>query len=158
MIERLLAAAHLARVLRRLQLGQQLAELGPLADAELGGQLVAAQQRLRRAFAAPVERVGEHLPGQSEVRLDRLLGRERAGAAGGEPIGDRQQGHVGADRLGRAQVLVDAPRRQRRLVDHEAEAKVVQGQVLQVAGEDAAGAQPAAERSRRSRRRRGRGR
>ena len=68
------------------------------------------------------------------MRLDRLLGGEGPAAAGREPVGDGQQGDVGGDRLGRPQVLVDAARRQRRLVDEEAEAQVVQGQRLQVAG------------------------
>ena len=118
---------------------------GPGAIPELGGQLVAAQQRLGRAVAAPVERRREHLAGEVEMRLDRLLGGEGAAAAGGEPVGDGEQGDVGGDRLGRPQVLVDAPRRQRRLVDEEAEPQVVQGQRLQVSRESLAGAQPPAE-------------
>ena len=142
--DRLVAGLDLARVLRRLELGEQLAQLGPLGDAELGGELVAGEQRPRRAVAAPVERGGEHLAGQLEVRLDRLLGREGAAATGREAVGDGEQGDVGGDRLGRPQVLVDAARRQRHLVDEEAEAQVVQGQRPQVRGQRAAGAQPAA--------------
>src|SRR6476469_200016 len=76
-IDCLIPTAHLARVLGGLQLGQELADLGPLADPEHGRQLVAAQQRLGRTLPAPIERVGEHLPGQLQVGLDRLLGRER---------------------------------------------------------------------------------
>ena len=49
--------------------------------------------------------------------LDRLLGGKRTRPARRKPVGDRQQGHVGGDRLGRAQVLVNATERQRRLVD-----------------------------------------
>src|SRR5262245_48393106 len=45
-VERLLPRAHLARVLGGLQLGEQVAQLGPGPDSQLGGQLVAAQQRL----------------------------------------------------------------------------------------------------------------
>ena len=89
--------------------------------------------------------VGEHLPGEGEVGLDRLLGGEGPAAAGGEAVGDGEQGHVGGDRLGRAQVLVDPARRQRRLVDEEAEPQVVQGEGLQVLGQLAAGPQAAAE-------------
>ena len=137
----------LARVLGRLELRQQLAQLGPLRDLQLDRELVAAHERPRRALAAPVERRRQHFPGEGEMGLDRLLAGERARAARREPVGDRQQGHVDADRLRRPQVLVDPARRQRRLVDQEAEAQVVQGQVLEVAGEGAARAQPGAERA-----------
>ena len=106
---------------------------GALGDAELGGELVAAQQRLRRALAAPVERRGEHLrgPGSRWASIASSVANGPA-AAGREAVGDGQQGDVGGDRLGRPQVLVDAARRQRRLVDEEAEPQVVQGQRLQV--------------------------
>src|SRR5215218_7950651 len=76
--------AHLARVLRRLQLRQQLSQLRPRLELQLGGQLVTAQQRRRRAVAAPVERRGDHLAGEREVRLDHLRTGERARAAGRE--------------------------------------------------------------------------
>ena len=89
-----------------------------------------------------------------EVGLDHLRAGQRPGAAGGEAVGDGQQGDVDADRLGRPQVLVDAARRQRRLGDQEAEPQVVQGQPLQVPGEAAAGAQAGADPADRSRRRR----
>ena len=102
------------------------------------------QQRPRRAVAAPVEGGGEHLAGELEVGLDRLLGGEGAAAASGEAVGDGEQGDVRGHRLGRPQVLVDAARRQRHLVDEEAEAQVVQGQRLQMRGQRAARPQPAA--------------
>src|SRR6185437_3241572 len=51
-LQRLLAGSDLARVLGGLELGEQLAQLRPLGDAELGGQLVAAQERLGRALAS----------------------------------------------------------------------------------------------------------
>ena len=70
---------------------------------------------------------------------------EGPAAAGREAVGDGEQGDVGGDRLGRPQVLVDPARRQRHLVDEEAEPQVVQGQPLQVRGEGAAGAQPPAD-------------
>src|SRR5665811_2315642 len=53
-LQSLFRRAHLARVLGGLELGQQVAELGPGRDPQLLGQLAAAQQRLRRALAAPV--------------------------------------------------------------------------------------------------------
>src|SRR6187397_1734414 len=141
----LLAGAHLARVLGGLELGEQLAELGPLGDPERRGELVAAQERLGRALAAPVERRGEHLAGQPQVGLDRLLGGEGPAAAGREAIGDGEQGHVGGHGLRRPQVLVHAPGWQRRLVDHEAEPQVLAGERLQVPAEAAAGSQAGAD-------------
>ena len=62
--------------------------------------------------------------------LDRLFGGEGAAAAGRETVGDGEQRDVGGDRLGRPQVLVDAARGQRRLVDKEAETEMVQCQGL----------------------------
>src|SRR5680860_584209 len=144
-LEGFLARAHLARVLGGLELGEQIAQLGTGRDPQIGGELAAAQQRLGRAVAAPVERRRQHLAGEAEVRLDRLLGGERPAATGGEPVGDGEQGDVGGDRLGRPQVLVDPAPRQRRLVDHEAEPQVLPGQRLQVAGQPAAGAQATAD-------------
>ena len=137
----------LARVLGGLELRDQLAELRARGDAELGGELVAGKQRARRPVAAPVEGRGEHLAGELEMGLDRLLGGEGPAAAGREAVGDGEQGDVGGDRLGGPQVLVDPPGRQRHLVDEEAEPQVVQGQRLQVGGERAAGAQPPADRA-----------
>ena len=109
--------------------GEQLAQLRALGDPQLGGQLVAAQQRRRRPVAAPVEGGGDHLAGKAPgaPRPSPRLAK-RAGAAGGEPVGDGEQGDVDGDRLGRAQVLVDPARRQRRLGDQEAEPQVVEGQ------------------------------
>src|SRR5680860_269477 len=144
-LDRLLARAHLARVLVSLELGDLLAELGTGRDPQLGRQLIAAQERLGRALAAPLERRREHLPGQAEVALDRLLGGERPAAAGREPVGDGEQSDVGGHRLGRPQVLVDPARRQRRLVDEEAEPQMVQRQRLQVPGEPLTGAQAPAD-------------
>ena len=69
---------HLARVLGGLELGQQIAQLGAGNDSELGRELVAAEERLRRPVTAPIERCRQHRPGEAEVRLDRLLRRERA--------------------------------------------------------------------------------
>src|SRR6476661_397755 len=57
----------LTGVLRRLQLGQQVSQLRAGLDPELAGQLVAAQQRRRRAVAAPVESRRDHLTGEGEV-------------------------------------------------------------------------------------------
>ncbi len=60
---------------------------------------------------------------------------KRTAAASGEAVGDGEQGDVGGDRLGRPQVLVDAARRQRRLVDEETESQMVQRQALKVTGQ-----------------------
>src|SRR5262249_29115960 len=110
---RLLAAANLAGVLRRLELGKQLAHLGPLGDVQFGGQFVPRQQRARRAVAPPDERRRQHFAGQAEVGLDCLLGREGTAAACREAVGDGEQRDVGGDRFGGAQVLVDAAGRKR---------------------------------------------
>ena len=85
----------------------------------------------------------DHLAGQVEVGLDHLGAGDRPGAAGGEAVGDGEQGDVDGDRFGGPQVLVDAARRQRRVADHEAEPQVMEGQRLQVAGQLARGAQAA---------------
>src|SRR5215211_4005101 len=69
---------HFACILRGLQLGERGAELGPRLDPQLGGELVSPQQRLRRAVAAPIERGGDHLAGQLQVRGDHLRGGDRA--------------------------------------------------------------------------------
>src|SRR3954447_7989248 len=140
-----LPVADLAGVTGRLELGQHLAEARARLDGERGGELVAAQQRCRWAVAAPVQRGAEHLACQSQMRLDHLGAGDRAMAARGEAIGDGQQGDVGGDRFGRAQVLVDAPSRQRRLGDQEAEAQVMERQSLQVAGEAATGTEATAD-------------
>ena len=125
-LDRLLAGRRPRRRTGRLELREQLAEARPGLDPELRRQLVAGQERPRRprdASRAPAASISR---GQLQVRLDHLGARERALAAGGEAVGDGQQGDVGADGLGRAQVLVDPPRRQRALVDEEAEPQVVQ--------------------------------
>src|SRR6476469_4057932 len=46
---------HLTRVLRRLQLRQQLSQLRPRFEPQLTRQLVAPEQWRRRPAAAPVE-------------------------------------------------------------------------------------------------------
>src|SRR6201747_1076562 len=137
--------ADLAGVLGRLELGEQAARLRPRVDAQLAGQLVAAQERRRGAVAAPVERGGDHLAGEPEVRLDHLRTGQGTGAAGRQAIGDREQGDVDTDRLGRTQIFVDAPARQGRLRNQESEPQVMERQALQVPGEAAAGPQPGAD-------------
>ena len=112
----------------------------------------------RRAVAVPGERRGQHLARQLEVRLDHLRGRGRAGAAGREPVGDREQGDVGGDRLGQLQVVVEAPPRERPLAGHEPEVQVVQRQRLEVARERPARLQPRASLANDQRAGRGRGR
>src|SRR5436189_5490324 len=67
-----LARGDLAGVNPRLDLAQQAAELRTLLDLERRGELVAGDRGARRPVAAPVERRGEHLPGEVEVRLDHL--------------------------------------------------------------------------------------
>jgi hypothetical protein len=75
------------------------------------------------SWRAPGQRVGEHLAGERQVGRDGLLGTI---AAGGQTIGDRQQGHVDLDRRARPQVGEHAPPGQRLgLVDEEPEAQVV---------------------------------
>src|ERR1700710_1775112 len=133
-----------AGVLGRLGLGEQAAQLRPLVDAQLAGQLVAAQERRRGAVAAPVERGGDHLAGEPEVRLDHLRTGEGTGAAGRQAIGDREQGDVDTDRLGRTQIFVDAPARQGRLRNQEAEPQVMERQGPPGPGGGGAGAQPGA--------------
>src|SRR5215207_7606996 len=100
-LERTHAVRHFACILRSLQLGEGGAELGPRFDPQLGSDLVAAEQWLRRSVSPPVEPGGDHLPSQLQVRGDHLRRRDRAGAAGGEAIGDGEQGDVDGDRFGR---------------------------------------------------------
>src|SRR5690348_14241320 len=142
--ERTLAVRYFPCILGSLQLGECRAQLGPRLDPQLGGDLVAAQKRLGRAVAAPVEGGGDHLAGQLQVGGDHLGGCDRARAASRETVGDGKQGDIDADRFGGAEVGVDPARRQRHLRDQEAEPQVVLGQRLQVLGELAAGPQPLA--------------
>ena len=70
------------------------------ADAELGGELVAGDERRRRARVAPARtRAPSIVARELEVGGDRRLG---LAAAGGQPVGDGQQRHVGRVRRGRA--------------------------------------------------------
>ena len=78
----------------------------------------------------PGEGVGEHLAGELQVGLDHLGAGDRAAPPGRQPVGGAEQGDVGADRLGRSQVLVDRAPGKRALVDQEAEAQVVHGESL----------------------------
>src|SRR3954454_2054789 len=70
--ERTLTVSYFPCILGRLQLGQRRAELGARLDPQLGRNLVAAQQRLRRPPAAPVEAGGDHLARQPQVGGDHL--------------------------------------------------------------------------------------
>src|SRR4051812_19989780 len=115
------AVSYFPCILRRLQLGQGRAQLGTGLDPQLGRQLVASQQRRRRTLAAPVKRGGDHLPGELEVGADHLRAGDRSFAASREAVGDGQQGDVNGDRFGRAQVGVDAARRERHLRGQEDE-------------------------------------
>src|SRR5215218_10604857 len=63
-LERAPAVSDFPCILRSLELGQCRAQLRPRLDPQLGRQLVPPQQRLRRAFAAPVERGRDHLARQ----------------------------------------------------------------------------------------------
>src|SRR4051794_4990584 len=92
--ERPLAVSDFPCILRCLQLGEGGAEVRTRLDPEFGGQLVAAQQRLRRPFAAPVEPGGDHLARQLEVGGDHLRTGDRPFAAGRETIGDGEEGDV----------------------------------------------------------------
>ena len=106
-VERLLAAVQLARVLRRCELLQQLPHARAGGDAERARELVAAQQRRRRAVRAPAQGVGEQSAGERQVRLHRLVARDRPR---GQAVGDRQQRHVDLDGRARAQVGEHGPR------------------------------------------------
>src|SRR5437868_6444481 len=63
-LERTCPIGHFACILRRLQLGEGGPDLGSRFDAQLGGDLLAPQQRLRRAVAPPVEGCGDQLARQ----------------------------------------------------------------------------------------------
>src|SRR3954451_147832 len=126
------AVSYFPCILGSLELGQRRAQLRPRLDPQLGCQLVPAQQRLRRPLPAPLEGGGDHLARELEVGGDHLGAGDRPLAAGGEAVGDSEQGDVDGDGFGGPQVGVDPPRRQRHLRDQEAEPQVVQGQRLQV--------------------------
>src|SRR3954470_20482503 len=136
--ERTLTVSYFPCILRCLQLGQRRAQLRTGLDPQLGRQLGAAKERRRRPFAARVEGGGDHLARQLQVGGDHLRAGDRPFAAGGEAVGDGQQGDVDGDGFGGAEVGMDAARRQRHLRDQEAEPQVVQGQRLQVLAEAAA--------------------
>ena len=67
---------------------------------------------------APLERGGHQLARELQVRVDGALG---VPAAGGEPVGARQQGHLDLDGRGARQVAVDRAAVERALVHEEAE-------------------------------------
>src|SRR5215203_6011162 len=104
---------YFACILRRLQLGQRGPQLGARLDPQLRRDLVAAQERRRRSLTAPVEPGGDHLASQLEVGGDHLRPGDRSAAAGGEAVGNRQQGDVDGNRFGGAQVGMHPARRQR---------------------------------------------
>src|SRR5438270_8033707 len=81
----LLARGQLARVLRLGERVEQLADLRSGGDAQLGGELVPAQQRRCGAVGVPAKGVAEDPTRDAEVGLDRLL---RTRATRGEPVGD----------------------------------------------------------------------
>src|SRR3982750_528638 len=85
--ERPYAVSHFPCILRSLQLCDDGAQLGSRLDPQLGGDLVAAQQRRRRSLLAPVESGGDHLPGQGEVGGDHLRAGDRPGPAGRKAVG-----------------------------------------------------------------------
>jgi hypothetical protein len=93
----------------------------------------------------PGERLAEHFPGEVEVRLDHLGARQGPLATRGQPVGDSQQRDVGRDRLGRDQVVVDRPPRQRSPMNQEAEPQVMEREALEVGAELAAHPEPAAD-------------
>src|SRR3954469_6865603 len=66
------AVSYFPCILGGLQLGKRRTQFGTGLDPQLGRQLVAAQQRLRRSLAAPVERGGDHLARQLKVGADHL--------------------------------------------------------------------------------------
>src|SRR6476646_11061189 len=70
--ERTHAVAHFPCILRSLQLGERRPQLGPRLDPQLGGDLVAPQERRRRSLLPPVEPGGGHLAGELEVGGDHL--------------------------------------------------------------------------------------
>src|SRR4051794_5879281 len=100
--ERTLAVSYFPCILRCLQLGQRRAQLRTGLDPQLGRQLVAAQERRRGPFAAPVEGGGDHLARQLQVGRDHLRAGDRAFAAGGEAGGGGQQGGGGGGGVGGA--------------------------------------------------------
>ena len=88
--------ADLAREHGRLDLGEQPAELGP---GSMPSSAASSSPRTSGRGGPPrrqASAAAEHLAGQLEVGLDHLLARDRALAAGREPVGDREQGDVGA--------------------------------------------------------------
>ena len=96
--EGLLAGGDLARILRLGQLLEQLADPRAGRDPEVGRQLVAAHERLRRPLGAPAQGVPSIASRDRQMRVDRLL---RVIPARGQPVGDRQQRHVHLDRIAR---------------------------------------------------------
>ena len=153
--ERLLARGDLARVARLLERGEQRPEPRAGLDPERGRQLVAAHQRRAGGLGTARERRAEHVARQLEVGRDRRLG---VAPAGGEAVGDREDGDVGRVGLGRGQVAPDRAPRQRPLVDEEAEPQVVEGQRGDVVGDALGGAQAAQDVARELGARLGRGR
>src|SRR5262245_19904997 len=141
--DRVVPPGDLAGEDRGLDLRQQATKLGARINAQLGGELVAANRRGWLAVASPREGLTNHLARQVEMGIDRLL--PRALPLGREAIGDGEQGHVNRVRIGGAKVVVHVAPRQRPLVDEEAESQVVERQVGEVVGEPPARAQPTAE-------------
>ena len=115
------------------QLLEDLAHARPGLDAQLGGEIVAAQRRARRPSRCQA-RASASISRASSRWASTISGLASGpAAAGGEPVGGAEQGDVGGDRLGGAEVVVDRAARERALVDQEAEPQVVQREALEVA-------------------------
>src|SRR4051794_1532517 len=121
----------------RPELFQDPAPFGARRDAQLASEVVAREGRPGRAVVVPGQGIAQHLAGEVEVRLDHLLARQRTLPACREPIGDGQQGDVGGHRLGRDEVVVDRPPRQRALMDQKAKPQVMESEPLKVRTEPA---------------------
>ena len=130
--------ADLTCVLSPHERGQQLAHPRAERDAELGRQLIPAQQWLGRTSLTPLQRVVEHPSSQVDVHRDRLLGFR---PARGKPIAYGQQRYVNLHRLACVRVVVDLRAPAAGLVHEKAEAQVVAHQRRDMLAQTHAGAQ-----------------
>jgi pimeloyl-ACP methyl ester carboxylesterase len=136
----LVAGGHLAGEARLGDLGEQLPQPRAAADAELVGELVAADERLLGGAALARQGPRQDRADHVEVRGDRRAG---VVAPRGQAVGHRQQRHVGGQRVGGHEVAVDRPAREGALVDEEAQVQVVAGQRGDVGAHRRAAREPA---------------
>ena len=119
------------------------ASSSPRRGAGLDPQLAASSSPRTsggaRAVRAPAQRLAEQLARELEVARDRLVG---LAPARGQPVGDREHGHVDLHGLGgRAGSGRPARRDERALVDEEPEAQVMARERRDVALQALGGAQ-----------------